>query len=962
MFSPQLGTRHSALVARHLPFFAVLILATAIHAGDEGGNVKIQPQQDLTGTMEGYTVTAPGYAASISAQGQILSLKLGGLELLDGGIRIGEGGKHEKPDFVKQLDARTIQLTFPSRPVATLSFADQGFKVAIKNLKKTWDFGLYYTLSPRAQTITSKGRGYEHLALPLLKGRTAYDDAEYTFDDGSVLRVVQSGPGNHINSDENGSCSAYTWGRRCLEVNGAYTYDFMFQRGPPGAKKLSAPPFVLRQTRLGNIYVSGEPVALNLELRPAYCQKLVGLAEDLVVECRTRDLWGQQVDAQEFPVDFSKIKAEIPAGAKAKPVLVPFQLQLPRKGWLEATVTLKDKQGKVFPTTEVTAISIVTPAEGLLNPPLPEKPGTYEFNAFLGLTCHREGINLDQVFPLSLNSEKPAQPSELGTKPGSEAVKDLALEEKKTQEPTAVKDVVARWDGLDQQMAASVAAQKKYGCTVFWLMESPPKWLLKDPPGFEHALGQVISRYKDKNKYWMLINEPNLNMKPQDYVNNFLLPLYRAAKKADPEAKVMGPDTCGLQPDWLEKVYAAGGKMDIVDMHPYTGHHRSWEEHGLADTWRKVREVMAAHGDGQKEYWSTESGFDWSLGRLGKNNHAKHVVRQYPIAASVGLPKNHFFLYYTSYVGYHKMYLVDQDQTLLPAGVAARVESEQLSGVEFAGREELGKDKHCYLYRGKDCDVRIAWSHDFKTSFSAEVASNPRTAGVPPARTEAGGTPSVHPKIAVYDMMGNQLPGYPQSAPGRQKVTFQLSGYPLYIRLDKGATFEPAKEDLGPNLARQEGVKVAASSEDKPGMARKVVDGVWTTENTGSYEDRLWVSAKALKEPGDSAWLEITLPQKQNVGRVHVYAPSSTCGMPGLRAFKVQAFDLDKQDWRAVGEVANSEEAWVFHFVFPAVNTNRVKIVITDLNNGFKLDDKKPYTDMKPRVSEVEIYEVKSEK
>ena len=74
---------------------------------------------------------------------------------------------------------------------------------------------------------------------------------------------------------------------------------------------------------------------------------------------------------------------------------------------------------------------------------------------------------------------------------------------------------------------------------------------------------------------------------------------------------------------------------------------------------------------------------------------------------------------------------------------------------------------------------------------------------------------------------------------------------------------------------------------------------------------------RALKEPGGDAWLEITLPQKQNVGRVHVYAPSSTCGMPGLRAFKVQAFDYDKQDWRAVGEVADSEEAWVFHFVFP---------------------------------------------
>ena len=31
----------------------------------------------------------------------------------------------------------------------------------------------------------------------------------------------------------------------------------------------------------------------------------------------------------------------------------------------------------------------------------------------------------------------------------------------------------------------------------------------------------------------------------------------RAARRADPEAKVFGPDTCGLNPGWLEEVYKA---------------------------------------------------------------------------------------------------------------------------------------------------------------------------------------------------------------------------------------------------------------------------------------------------------------------------------------------------------------------------------------------------------------------
>lgn len=912
--------------------------AALLCAGEDATKVTLQPVQDIADGAQGYTVTAPGYAARLSKDGQILSVKVGDLEVLDGGMAIGLAGKHEKPDLVKQLDPQTLQLAFPSRPIATLKFEEQSFKITIKQQKKNWDFGLFYTVSPRAQTVSCKGKGFEHVALPLLKGRVAYDDVTYTFDDGTVMKMLQQGPGNHINADENGSCTGYAWGRRTMEINGTYNHTFTFERGAAGAKKLAAPPFVLRYPRTGNIYTPGEAVALNLELRSVLCQKLVGVAEDLIVECRLRDLWGQPVLTQEFPVDFAKLKAEIGAPpakpgdpAKSKPVLIPVQFELKKKGWFEATVTLKDKKGAMYPTAETTAISVVSPAEGLLNLPLPEKAGTYEFNAFFGLTCHREGINLEQVFPQSLNTARPAQPGEPAKKDG-EAAKELTGEEAK-KTAAAPQDVVAKWDELDKQMAASVEAQKKYGFTAFWLMESPPKWLLPDAPRFEHALFQLISRYKDRNKCWMLINEPNLSMSPKDYVEKFLLPLHRAARKADPDAKVMGPDTCGLNPGWLEAVYKAGGKMDIIDMHPYTGHHRGWEEHGMTDTWRKVREVMTANGDGQKEMWSTESGFDWSLGRLGKNHHAKHTVRQYPLAESVGIPKNHFFLYYTCFVGYHKMYLVEYDQTLLPAGVAARVQSEQLAGTQFAGREEIGKDKHCFLYRGKDSDVRQVWSNDFKTTLAATVASK---------------------KLTVVDMMGNIVSE--QSGDGSKRaVTFELSGYPVFIRTDKGAAFEPAKENLGPNLARQDGVKATASSEDKKGPAQKVTDGVSNTENTGSYEDRLWVAGKALGAD-EPAWLEVALPQKQSVGRVHVYAPSSICGMCGLRSFKVQCFDAEKNDWRTVSEVKDSEESWTFHITFPAVTTDRVRLLITDLNNGFFLEDKRRYTDMKPRVSEFEIY------
>ena len=211
-------------------------------------------------------------------------------------------------------------------------------------------------------------------------------------------------------------------------------------------------------------------------------------------------------------------------------------------------------------------------------------------------------------------------------------------------------------------------------------------------------------------------------------------------------------------------------------------------------------------------------------------------------------------------------------------------------------------------------------------------------------------------QIRVFEMMGNQIADHSQASRAKKTVSLPLSGYPIYVRLDKDALIEPELQKLSANYARQEGVKVTASSEAQPGITSRVVDGLWNAGNTGSYEGRLWAAAKSINETKE-AWIEIALPQQRTINAVHVYAPSSTCGICGLRSFKLLVFDYGKNDWRAVASVSDSEEAWVFHLDFPAIKTDKVKLLITDLNNGFKLEDKTHYTDMKPKITEVEIYE-----
>jgi hypothetical protein len=783
-----------------------------------------------------------------------------------------------------------------------------------------------------------------------------YPDTTFTFDDGSRMLVKHEGPGNQINADENGGLNGFTWGRRTHNAGATYTYEFSFERGKPGQKILAAPAFELRQNQLGNIFNEGDPISFSLIFPKEHYGKVLGNVDEIFVESIIHDAWQRPVKTQTIPVDFKKAEEETeklrklafestsPKLVVAKKLrrgqtLVPVQLEMQSKGWFAATFSLKDRAGKLVPYPVSTTFSIVVPSEALHNLPLSERPETYEFNGFLGLRSHREGIRLKDLFVQSDNVEKPdlavAAGGDLLGDNEDEDDEDEFIEEKKPEKKKQ-KKLVGRWKGLDQQMDFALKSGTKYGVKVFWLMEDVD-WLGNDLVVLEQALYQIVDRYKDKNKYWMLFNEPNLRMSPKDYVTRYLNPLHRASKRADAKSMVMGPDTCGLNPGWLKAVYDAGGKMDIIDMHPYTGHHRCWEEHGMAETWKAVRKVMADHGDAEKEIWSTESGYLWSLGRLGPLNQAKHIVRQYPIAESIGIPREHFFLYYTCFVGYHKMYLVQHDFRLMPAAVAMRVQSEQLAGTKFVRQIEIGKDLLAFLYRGNDHDVLMAWSLDFRTE--AEILFGGRS-------------------FKVVDMMGNEVEDVVRhsvaDASPKRNVTLPLSGNPVYVRLDKEANIEPSPRKRGSNLSRQKGTKALASAEVVPNAASRVIDGITTTENTGSYEGKVWTAAKSITETG-TAWLEIQLPGQREINEVHIYAPSSICGMPGLRSFEVQVKD-DGEKWMTVASVKDSEESWVFHIEFKPVRTARIRLFITGLNNGFRLEDKTPYTDMKPRVTEVEIY------
>ena len=140
--------------------------------------------------------------------------------------------------------------------------------------------------------------------------------------------------------------------------------------------------------------------------------------------------------------------------------------------------------------------------------------------------------------------------------------------------------------------------------------------VLTDPKEWENWVRPLIERYKDRVKYWEILNEPNANsfgnrISPDLYIA-LLKSAHRVIREVDPQAKVVG--LCGVTtyPEWTENVLAAGGGgfFDILAFHNYIGSSpiSAWKRDRKIE---RTRAAMIKHlGKTAAEIpiWNTESG------------------------------------------------------------------------------------------------------------------------------------------------------------------------------------------------------------------------------------------------------------------------------------------------------------------------------------------------------------------
>jgi hypothetical protein len=119
-------------------------------------------------------------------------------------------------------------------------------------------------------------------------------------------------------------------------------------------------------------------------------------------------------------------------------------------------------------------------------------------------------------------------------------------------------------------------------------------------------------------RLWTVWNEPNFlyNWGPQPFQRSYVALLraaHAAVKSADPGAKVILAGVANFAWTTLAQIYAIRGAsryFDVVDIHPYTK-----QVPGVFEILRRVRAVMAQHGDQRKPIIVGEYTWPSSLGQ-----------------------------------------------------------------------------------------------------------------------------------------------------------------------------------------------------------------------------------------------------------------------------------------------------------------------------------------------------------
>ncbi|MBM4039571.1 MAG: discoidin domain-containing protein [Planctomycetes bacterium] len=461
------------------------------------------------------------------------------------------------------------------------------------------------------------------------------------------------------------------------------------------------------------------------------------------------------------------------------------------------------------------------------------------------------------------------------------------------------------------------------------------KWFAEKYPDAEQrkkAIAEAKQRYlteyaREAAKFgvaiWEPINEPDLSMPPEKYIEDVLKFQYPAVKAGNPKANFLGGSLCGLDKHrWLRRLYELGGDkfFDGVSFHPYTGvGFQEVYRSELDEWWQVLRDFKdTSHG-----IWMTESAWhrgwmfnDYVYDRFGayRQSQARHAVLMHLHAEAMGIPRERIYDFYLVEHGYNEFFLVTYNYPT-PAAIAIQVMNECVGG-KFMGEIPLpGKGHYFQVYQHRGGSQAVAFTGD----EPAELA----------LATDA-------PKVVATDMMGNRRTLTPEGG----KFRIMISGDPTYLSVGELYGVVPVYDGLRvqPNLALTTlGATAMASSVATPKKGEPLPPATaiagdptcWSSAGALTGARRGWDEDESGKDQWPD-WFEVKLPKPVPVARVRVWHDYGAWERV-LRDWDIQAF-VDGQ-WKTVDSVRGNHYRFVTDHRFEPVTTDRVRVLITNVNS-----------------------------
>jgi len=268
-----------------------------------------------------------------------------------------------------------------------------------------------------------------------------------------------------------------------------------------------------------------------------------------------------------------------------------------------------------------------------------------------------------------------------------------------------------------------------------------------------------------------IMNEPDQQgVSPEDYVNNYLKPCSQEAHRINPRIMVMGPTKCGIELQWMDRFFKAGGGnyVDIVSVHTYErnnsmdAYHWSWKLQTL-------KEMMAQYGCGNKPLYQTEHGYMGNFHNFIQRPQwqARSLFEEYLTCDHFGIGPAQFMYYYVNEGGFadFSAEIVDGDRELYPAALLMRTRARILEGTHYDSAFDLGPVGNWLVqanrYAGAVSDVLILMNTGAYKDIDLAI--------------------DLPPSARIYDCWGN--PSSQSARSGHVAVGM----YPTYILVPRGS-------------------------------------------------------------------------------------------------------------------------------------------------------------------------------